>query len=388
VRIAIVVPYFSAQIGSNEYGLAKYLTEFGHDVTILASSRTTSARLRHVAMRPTTMPKIRGELPRVHFLSTPIDIVELPIMPTLPRELKLLSPDVVHAQEDYQPSSLLAYLATRTNKVPFIVSNERYYYPPHPWKVPSICLDMTIAKYVRDHASLITAHSNAARDFLILHGAKPQKTRLIHVGAETDLFKPLKTNSILRERLGFSDDALVILTVSRLSSYKGLDLALRAMGTIMREFDEVRYVIFGRGKEERRLKRQVARLRMTDEIRFVTRPLPHAEMPKMYSGCDIFLLPSRIEPYGLAALEAMSCGKAVIASRVGGLADIVADGETGFLTSPGNVDELVRSVSRLVTDERLRNRMGFRGRARAVQSFDWKRIVKQYIGCYESLLKR
>jgi glycosyltransferase involved in cell wall biosynthesis len=90
----------------------------------------------------------------------------------------------------------------------------------------------------------------------------------------------------------------------------------------------------------------------------------------LYRSADVFVLPSLAETFGIAAVEASAAGLPVIASRIGGLQDIVRDGESGFLVEPGDVGALAAALSRLASDADLRARMGARGREHAEQRFD------------------
>ncbi|OGL41231.1 MAG: hypothetical protein A3C43_03695 [Candidatus Schekmanbacteria bacterium RIFCSPHIGHO2_02_FULL_38_11] len=105
----------------------------------------------------------------------------------------------------------------------------------------------------------------------------------------------------------------------------------------------------------------------------------HEELASLYQKSDICVVPSVWrEPFGITALEAMACGKPVIASKTGGLELIVEDGKTGFLFEPGNVEELMQKLELLLDDENLRNKMGEEGRKRAEELFSWDNIIEKY----------
>jgi len=97
-------------------------------------------------------------------------------------------------------------------------------------------------------------------------------------------------------------------------------------------------------------------------------------------------LPSEQESFGLAALEAMACEVPVIASRVGGLPEVVDDGETGFLSAVGDVDQMANDAIKLLTDKKLRREMGKRARTSAISRYSTDRIIPQYINFYEQVL--
>jgi glycosyltransferase involved in cell wall biosynthesis len=103
-------------------------------------------------------------------------------------------------------------------------------------------------------------------------------------------------------------------------------------------------------------------------------------------GADLFLLPSASESFGLSALEAMACHVPVIATAVGGLPEVVADGETGYLFPVGDVDSMAEAAIRLLSDDELRTRFGRAARRRAVEHFDQDRVVARYREIYDRVV--
>jgi len=106
------------------------------------------------------------------------------------------------------------------------------------------------------------------------------------------------------------------------------------------------------------------------------------------SACDVLLLPSEQESFGLAALEAMACEVPVIASRVGGLPEVVTDGETGYLSPVGDVDKMAADATRLLMDDKSREEMGRRARESAISRYRTDVVIPQYIEFYEQIIGR
>jgi glycosyltransferase involved in cell wall biosynthesis len=111
-----------------------------------------------------------------------------------------------------------------------------------------------------------------------------------------------------------------------------------------------------------------------------------ANVAEVLQGSDVFLLPSETESFGLGALEAMACGVPVVACNVGGLPEVVLDGETGFLAPVGNVDEMAKHVLRLLTDADLHSRMSRAARARAETHFQLEPAVDRYQAAYRRVV--
>jgi glycogen(starch) synthase len=175
-----------------------------------------------------------------------------------------------------------------------------------------------------------------------------------------------------------------VLGIGRSVPQKGFDLLLRAYAQSGITSHDL--LLAGDGPERPALEQLARDLKLGENVKFLGR----AERPvavSLFKGCSFFVLPSRLEPQGIVNLEAMACGKAVVASKVGGVPEIVLDGETGLLFPGENVSALSAALTRMVSDENLRAKMGAAGRARA-ESFDWSMISEQYRDIYRQILAR
>lgn len=175
-----------------------------------------------------------------------------------------------------------------------------------------------------------------------------------------------------------------ILGIGRLVPQKGFDVLIRAFARSGVSSHDL--VIAGEGPERESLERLAADLLPPGRVRFPGRADRPAAVA-LFRRCAFFVLPSRIEPMGIVNLEAMAAGKAVVASRVGGVPEIVHDGETGVLVPPGDVDGLAGALSRMCSSDGLRERLGSAGR-RHVQRFAWPQIADQYLALYRYVIGR
>ncbi len=146
-----------------------------------------------------------------------------------------------------------------------------------------------------------------------------------------------------------------------------------------------RLIMVGDGPDRGKIEQQCRERRICDAITFVG-PLPMIE--EVLIGADLFLLPSETESFGLSALEAMACEVPVIAPAVGGLPEVVVDGETGCLFPVGDVEAMAAAAVRLLRDEPRRRAMGEAGRRRAVEEFSQDGVVARYRAIYERVLSR
>jgi glycogen(starch) synthase len=175
-----------------------------------------------------------------------------------------------------------------------------------------------------------------------------------------------------------------ILGIGRLVPQKGFDVLLRAFAQArLQEHD---LLLAGEGAQREPLEVLARELGVGDRVRFVGR----ADRPTavaLFRGCSFFVLPSRHEPQGIVNLEAMAVGKAVVASRVGGVPEIVLDGQTGVLVPGEDVDALAGALRAMEADPARREQLGRAGKERA-QSFDWTAIAAQYRDIYHAACAR
>ena len=175
-----------------------------------------------------------------------------------------------------------------------------------------------------------------------------------------------------------------LLGIGRSVPQKGFDILLRAYAQSGIASHDL--LLAGDGPERPALEQLARDLKLDEEVKFLGR----AERPvavSLFKGCSFFVLPSRLEPQGIVNLEAMACGKAVVASKVGGVPEIVLDGETGLLFPGEDVPALAAALIRMADDEPLRARMGAAGRVRA-EAFDWSALAEQYRAVYRKILAR
>ncbi len=144
-----------------------------------------------------------------------------------------------------------------------------------------------------------------------------------------------------------------------------------------------RLVLVGDGPERSRAAKRAEELGIMDRVVFLGK---HQSVEELLACADLFLLPSESESFGLAALEAMACGVPVVASRVGGLPEVVAHGETGYLLPVGDVDGMAEASVGILEDEELWARLSRAGRERAVHEFSGEKIVPRYEALYKEVL--
>jgi glycosyltransferase involved in cell wall biosynthesis len=182
---------------------------------------------------------------------------------------------------------------------------------------------------------------------------------------------------------GVADDVRVVF-LGLINEKKGFFDLLHVMARICREYDRVRLVIGGVGETER-MHRMAAQLGIAGHIDYLGWLEPN-ERDLLLSTADILVLPSYGEGMPMAILEAMSFGVPVVATRVGGIPDLIADGENGFLVEAGDLDQLRARLAALISDHRLRAGMGAKGRQLVEDRYSFDAGIKNMDRIYDSLI--
>lgn len=191
-------------------------------------------------------------------------------------------------------------------------------------------------------------------------------------------------NSILREKYA---DCRIILSVGSLRKTKGHDLTLRSFKTVREKFKNARLLIIGGGGEKERLMKLAAELEISEWVEFIT-PLPRHKVMEYMSICDLFVLPSWSEGFGIVYLEAMAHGKPVIGVKGQGISDVIYSGENGLLVEPLDTAGLASNMISLLEDEAWAERLGTNAKRTVLNSFTWERNARHMLNIYHDLLKR
>ena len=174
-----------------------------------------------------------------------------------------------------------------------------------------------------------------------------------------------------------------ILYLGSYEKFKGPQILLQALSKIKLDY---KANFYGSGSLEKWMKNFVKENDLSGKIK-INRKVSYDEIPRLYQEHDILVFPSLIgEAFGRIVIEAMAAGNPVIASRIGGVVDIVGDRKTGFLVEAGNVDELRNAIIKLIDKPELREKMGAEGRIVAKERYVGKRIAGKVIKVYENVI--
>jgi starch synthase len=289
--------------------------------------------------------------------------------------------------------------------------------------IPWFNADGWVANYKEqfDKLKLMFTTSEWVRSIYKRDGVDVSKIFPMHIGIDTDLFKPAenKESSLrLRRMLGVEDHEKMILTIGGDTTSKGSQEMMKALAKINEEFKDWKYVCKSWpsecADEWREIEESLAEeLGIRDKIIFLDDVFSPEFMVDMLNACDIYAAPSRIEGFGMIQVEAMACGKPVISINAGGPAETIIHNQTGFLAKVAeevrlseewvyphmgfdeqkkikfnelktfgyraDVEDLKKYTMRLLKDSKLREEMGKKGREHAVKNFDYKVTSKKML---------
>lgn len=287
------------------------------------------------------------------------------------RLVEELQPDVLHALHLTSYGFLGALCGAR----PLVTSVWGIDVLKAPRRTP---LHGFITRYALAHADHITATGLRLASATLPYAPRERPVTVVPYGIDLARFQPAARTDAER------DDA-VIGSVGRLSPEKGFDMLLRAAARLIDARTRLRVVLAGEGPERRRLAQLAERLGISDRVDF-RGELPHEQVPSVLAELDIFVMPSRAEGFGVAALEAQAMELPVVASRVDGLPDVVEHERTGLLVPPADSEALADAIARLASEPVLRGEMGRAGRAFVEQRYRWEENVAQMERLYRHLL--
>ncbi len=278
--------------------------------------------------------------------------------------------DVFHAHYAI-PHSISLFLAKATNKKINIISTL------HGSDVHLLGLDdayKPVLETSLNHHDALTTVSNFMVKFIKDHYTLTKDVEYIYNFVDPEKFSHIKKPE---------KDEIVLSHVSNFRQVKRSPDIIRAFAKVYSTHKNLRLEMIGHGPELEYCRDLAISMGLKDQITFRGSLL---NVPKVLCYTDIFLIPSEIESFGLAALEAMSCSIPVISSNAGGLPEVVTHEKSGFNVNPGDVDAMVKYITLLVEDDKLRKEMGKQASKEAFERFHPDKIVPQYELLYKRVI--
>lgn len=292
--------------------------------------------------------------------------------------------DIVHTHNS--KAGFIGRLAAKISRVSIIIHTihgfafHEYERPPR--RILFILLERFAARF---SDRLITVSEPLKEWGLRLNIGKPNKYVTIYDGIEVEKFKVNVNIDEKKKELGIKPKEKIVGVVAKLWEGKGHETILEAAPQVIKEIPNVKFLFVGEGYLRNRLETRVRELGLSNRVIFAGF---RTDIPEITATFNIALLVSLFEGMGRVLLEAMVLGKPVIATKVGGIVDVVKDGETGIVIPPEDVDALAKAIITLLKDKKVARRMGEAGKRRIDERFTAETMVEKINQVYEKLIEK
>lgn len=242
-----------------------------------------------------------------------------------------------------------------------------------------------VRRYELDRVDAVIAISRQVEESLIAGGVTASRVRTLYSGIDLSGNQPTPNGWAIRQMIGAPNGAVLLGTIANLFPRKGYEVMLRALPAIIRAVPTVQYLIVGSDESgyADRLERLAQELKIAGHVHMVGFQDP---VQPFLAALDLYVHPALMEGFGIAVVEAMAMGKAVVATTTGGIPEVVAQGETGLLVPPGDAESLAVAVVSLLEDQVRREQMGRNGMVRAQERFSLAASVMQMEQLYGEVL--
>jgi len=362
LKIVIIVGGFlPSRLGGTEvatYHMARHLLKLGHEVHIITS---------FIPCLDRGLPRESVEdgiyIHRVRVIQKRIIGFLSFFIGTLPL-IRKINPDVVHAQNMLY--ALHAWLIKKLWKKPYVMygrGSDVYL---------ASRFDSLLYRLALKNADAVIAQTNDMK--ITMNKLCNREIVVIPNGVDLDRFDSL-SRAESRHKLNISDKDKILLFVGSLKPVKGTRYLVEAMSIIGQKSNDIRLLVVGDGEERQMLEGLVAKLNLSQRVSFAGQ-VPNEVVPQYMVAADIFVLPSLSEGFPVTFLEAIASGLPIIATKVRGTPEIVAEGENGFLVSSQDSEKLAERILFLFENRELRERMGRNNREKA-RRYSWEDIAKK-----------
>jgi len=394
MKILQVVPYFHPAYAFGGpvkvvYQISKALVKNGHDVVVYTSdAKDFGSRLnmcfidkingiKVYRFRSLSMTFVR----KLKFFITPRMVL------SARKEVKMF--DIIHLHEYTTFQNIIIHHYARKYGVPYILQPHGSLSRIDAWRRLKWFYDVLFGYRLLRDASKVIALSRVEANQYRCMGVPEEKIAIIPNGLDLSEFANLPPKGAFKRKFGIPEEKKIILYLGRIHKIKGIDFLIKAYAHLINDmhYKDVLLVIAGPDdgylKEAKSL---TSALGISKHVLF-TGPLYGQDKLEAYVDSDVVVLPSRYETFPMTILEAYACGKPVIASKVGGLEDLIINGETGLLFEAGNIKRLTRSIFNLINSDNIAKEMGLKSKNFVRENFTVEEVVERLKKVYQELLE-
>lgn len=389
MKILQVCPKFHHSVASGStkvaYCISKELARRGHLVTVYTSDmKDKYTRINHGVEEKDGV--------RVHRFQSVGTIatreMKIFVTPTIIPSLKneAYSFDVIHVHE-YRSFQSVVHHYAKKHGVPYIL--QAHGSLPRSigaWRKLKWIYDVLFGYRLLSDASKVIALSRIEAERYRGMGVPEEKVAVIPNGIDLSEYVDLPPKGSFKKKFSIDEKEKIILYLGRIHRIKGIDILLKAFAAVIGKLGDVKLVVAGPDDGYlRELQALTKALKIEDNV-LIPGPLYSRSKLEAYVDADVYVLPSRYETFPMGLLEAYSCGKPVIASRVGGLKDLVIDKVTGLSVEPGGTKQLANSIRYLLNNDDKAEEMGLRGKQFVKKNFAIEKVVDRLARLYEGII--
>jgi glycosyltransferase involved in cell wall biosynthesis len=284
--------------------------------------------------------------------------------------------DVVHGLDVYSTMALMVIPFARIFRIPCVLTCHTAR-----GSAFQIFLQRVLGWMFRVGNRLIAVSQASAR-FSYLLGFSEKRVTVVPNGVDLSCFNGKIDAFAMREELGIGEEPLVV-TALRLIKGKSPELLISAFANVLKVIPSAKLVIAGSGQEEDNLRRQIQDLNITNSV-FMMGKLPKERVAQLMAVANVFVLPSKIESFGLTLLEASAAGVPVVCANAGGIPEVFRDGFDALLYPPGDDDAMAKAIIRLIQDKELAKKIRTNA-LKTASKFTWERTAQQTLQVYEEV---
>jgi glycosyltransferase involved in cell wall biosynthesis len=301
----------------------------------------------------------------------PLTEMDLTAAWRLSRAIKQLRPEIIHAHDPHAVamSALALSMSTQLVKPPLIASR----------RVDFRLRGSSLSRWKYRQVDMFICASEAIRQMLLKDGIPPARAVTVHEGIDLGRVASAAPAN-LHEELWLPHGSPIVGNVAALVPHKGQKHLIDAAALVVRHVPDARFVIAGEGELRASLEQQIRHLNLEKHVLLAGfRP----DVLSLHKAFDLFVMSSVTEGLGTSLLDAMACGKPIVATRAGGIPEVVQDGVTGILVPPRDHEAMAAAIVTLLKDEALRRAMGAEGLSLANARFSAERMVQDTVRVYE-----
>lgn len=404
MRIAQVCYLFSPAVGGVEthvLNIGAALVEWGHEVDVLTSdflalNGQQRVEPRHEVIRGVSAFRFHGRaVRRTRAYSQRLRF------PGFAKRLFTHHYDVIHCHSIASLHYDLSWWVARLKGIPLVVtghyspddldrlwSKRRSIGPFRYWTARLLFWRMWM-RFALRHTDRVIAIAESERQRMVEYlGLSPAQVVVIPNGVNPEEFDAVRPEEVVEFRTirGYGAEPLVLF-VGRISHTKGPDIFMRAAERLLLGGARARFLVAGHPEDEA-LYSELRAIAETEGLsgRISLEDLPRHQILEAFHACDVVVLPSRGEVFGITLVEGMYCGKVVIGSDSGGIPEVIADGESGFLFRSDDADDLARVLGNVLDHLGDLDALRETAKRKAIESYTWERAARKLLAVYEELV--